>query len=571
MSNRTRLYILVLVLYVIVTMVILSVNGLVTKGVVPSRKHVAMWRPFHRYMAATRGVSAPFSTVSTSGDSYADKSVPKWRVKSILTQGADVLDKTVKVEGWVKTVRDQKKHAFIEVSDGSSLKGLQTVVDASSVPHYDTMISKVSTGSSIQIIGKVVKSPAAGQAFELLAERVKVIGTCESDYPLQKARYPLDFVRPMAHIRARTNTISAVARVRSRLAQSIHAFFAQNSFVYVQTPLITASDCEGAGEMFRVTTLPLEGPIEKLPQVQSEANDSSDGSKTKTVGTGFIDFKHDYFGKPAYLTVSGQLCGEAYACSMGNIYTFGPTFRAENSVGTRHLAEFHMLEPELAFADLEAAMDNAEQLLKFVASEVKKHCDEDIQFFGKFVNKEVLVRLDSVSNTSKPFPRVTYKQAIKLLQAEIAKDRSKWRYPDMHFGTDLQTEHERWLAEVHYKGPVFVHNYPRSIKPFYMRNSDQDSMSGEETVDSFDLLVPGVCELIGGSQREERVDILLQKLRQAGLRADDYQWYIDLRRYGSVPHAGYGLGFERLVCYLTGMENIRDAIAFPRFSGSINF
>lgn len=419
-------------------------------------------------------------------------------------------------------------------------------------------VLKLSTGYSVRVIGTVVKSPAAGQAYELSVESLELLGACEPDYPLQKARLPMDFIRPLAHIRGRTNTISAVARVRSRLAQAIHAFFAQNQFLFVQTPLITASDCEGAGAMFRVTTLPLDQPINKLPKTTTEPKSEQ--------GEQYLDFKQDYFGKPAFLTVSGQLCGEAYACSMGNMYTFGPTFRAENSVGTRHLAEFHMLEPELAFADLEAAMDNAEQLIKFLAAEIKQHCQEDLQFLNKFVNKQVMDRLESVTSGGKAFHRISYREAIALLQVEIAKDPSKWRYPDVVFGTDLQTEHERWLAETHFKGCVFVHNYPRSIKPFYMR----DNADGE-TVDSFDLLVPGICELIGGSQREERLEVLLKKLAENNLKAEEYQWYVDLRRYGTVPHAGYGLGFERLVCFLTGIDNIRDAIAFPRFSGSINF
>jgi asparaginyl-tRNA synthetase len=464
-----------------------------------------------------------------------------WKIKSLVASAEDAVGTTVKVEGWVRTVREQKMCSFISVTDGSTLKGLQVVADSG---------PKLSTGCSVQVIGKVVRSPhATEQSIEILADSVHLVGDCAEDYPLQKKAINLDVIRPLAHIRARTNTISSVARVRSRLAQAIHAFFAQRDFTYVQTPLITASDCEGAGEMFRVTTLPLEGPINKLPRTDE----------------GLVDFTEDYFRKPAFLTVSGQLCGEAYASCLGNIYTFGPTFRAENSVGIRHLAEFHMLEPELAFADLSLAMDNAEELVKFVTKEIIISCSEEMEFFNKFIKKGISERISSITR-DEPFHRISYRDAIKLLQSEIKKNRNKWKYPNVEFGIDLQTEHERWLAESHFNGCVFVHNYPRKIKPFYMR----DNADGE-TVDSFDLLVPGVCELIGGSQREERLDVLLKKMEENKLDVEEYQWYIDLRRYGTVPHAGYGLGFERLVCFLTGTDNIRDAVAFPRYTGSLKF
>ena len=335
--------------------------------------------------------------------------------------------------------------------------------------------------------------------------------------------------------------------MRSALAFATHRFFQEEGFLYVQTPLITASDCEGAGEMFRVTTLPLDD-IQKVP----------------TTSSGSANFTFDFFSKPAYLTVSGQLSGESYACALGDIYTFGPTFRAENSQTSRHLAEFHMIEPEMAFTDLWGAMENAERYVKSVVKYAMEQCDQDIAFFEKFIAPELKNRLNKL--VDEPFVRIQYKDAIKLLQDEIAKDRSRWQFPDVEFGTDLSTEHERWLAEEKFQSCVFVHNYPRKIKAFYMRDNEDG-----ETVDSFDLLVPGIGELIGGSQREERLTNLQAKLVEFGLNPEDYWWYLDLRRFGSVPHAGYGLGFERLVCYVTGIENIREAIAFPRYPGNAEF
>jgi asparaginyl-tRNA synthetase len=376
---------------------------------------------------------------------------------------------------------------------------------------------------------------------------VQLVGDCSGkDYPLQKKKHSLEFLRSIAHLRPRSNTFGSVSRVRSALAQATHAFFQKQGFLYLQAPLITASDCEGAGEMFRVTTI-----SSKLDEIK----------KTKT---GEIDFSDDFFGKPAYLTVSGQLSGEAYACALGDIYTFGPTFRAENSQTTKHLAEFWMIEPEMAFADLKAVQANAEAYVKYVVKHVLDTCPEDMQFFNDMNDKTLLERLDAVVNT--PFARVTYTEAIKLLQEEIAKDRKKWQFPDVEFGTDLSTEHERWLAETKFKAPTFVYNYPRAIKSFYMRDNDDG-----KTVAATDLLVPGIGELVGGSQREERLDVLCEKLAEFGLKEEDYWWYLDLRRYGSTPHAGYGLGFERLVCYVTAVENIRDAIAFPRYPGSAEF
>lgn len=385
---------------------------------------------------------------------------------------------------------------------------------------------------------------------------LRIVGECPGEtYPLAKKRHSLEYLRTIAHLRPRTNTVAAVARVRSTLAGAIHEFFQNSGFVYVQTPLITASDCEGAGEMFRVTTLDLDN-VDELPMKKDEEGNELNG----------VDYEEDFFGKPAFLTVSGQLGGETHACALGDIYTFGPTFRAENSMTTRHLAEFNMVEPEMAFADLNSAMDNAENMLKFVVGETFKKCEEDLTFFSNFYDKGLKDRLNKL--VSKPFVRCSYRDAIKYLQEEIAKDPSKWQFPDVEFGTDLATEHERWLAETKFNSCVFVYNYPKNIKAFYMRDNDDDN---GETVNAMDLLVPGVGELVGGSQREDRLDILLQKMEALDLDPEDYWWYLDLRRYGSVPHAGYGLGFERLVCYVTGVDNIREAIAFPRYPGNAEF
>jgi asparaginyl-tRNA synthetase len=424
------------------------------------------------------------------------------------------------------------------------------------IPITSTEIDKLTTGCSVQVIGTIVTSQGK-QPVEVASQSIRVIGACPADsYPLAKKRHSLEYLRTIAHLRPRTNTIAAVARVRSTLAGAIHSFFQQSGFVYVQTPLITASDCEGAGEMFRVTTLDIDN-VSKLPMKMD------DDGKTKLDS---VDYNQDFFGKPAFLTVSGQLGGETHACALGDIYTFGPTFRAENSQTTRHLAEFNMVEPEMAFADLNAAMDNAENMLKYVVGQTLEKCTEDLDFFNNFYDKGLKERLDKVVNT--PFTRVSYREAIEYLQEEIAKDPSKWQFPDVKFGTDLATEHERWLAETKFNSCTFVYNYPKKIKAFYMRDNDED---GGETVNAMDLLVPGVGELVGGSQREDRLDVLLTKMKELDLNPDDYWWYLDLRRFGSVPHAGYGLGFERLVCYATGIDNIREAIAFPRYPGNAEF
>lgn len=463
----------------------------------------------------------------------------------------------VTVKGWVRTLRKQKTLAFVEVNDGSSLSGIQCVVPFDSVDE-DTLkqLDQVTTGCAVEVIGPLVESQGGKQAVEVQATTLRVVGPCPADsYPLAKKRHSLEYLRSIAHLRPRTNTVAAVARVRSQLAGAIHAFFQSTGFVYVQTPLITASDCEGAGELFRVTTLDLD-KVSELPLHKDDDDKATDQ----------VDYKQDFFGKPAYLTVSGQLGAETHACALGDVYTFGPTFRAENSQTTRHLAEFHMLEPEMAFADLDSAMNNAEQMLKFVVKHVLENSEEDLQFFKKFYDKALQERLTKL--VEQPFVRISYREAIGYLQEEIAKDPEKWQFPEVEFGTDLATEHERWLAETKFDSAVFVYNYPKSIKAFYMRDNDED---GGETVNAMDLLVPGVGELVGGSQREERLDVLEQKIAEVGLDKEDYWWYLDLRRFGSVPHAGYGLGFERLVTYVCGIENIREAIAFPRYPGNAEF
>lgn len=474
---------------------------------------------------------------SSAATEPATPSSPQIRqkVKNLLESGSSLIGETVLLKGWVRTVRQQKTFAFIELNDGSSLQGMQ-VVAPEDIDTY-AVVDDFTTGAAVSIEGVVVESPAQKQDVEIKATKMELVGGCPADvYPLQKKRHSLEFLRSIAHLRPRTNTIGAISRIRSSLAYATHSFFQENGFQYVQTPLITASDCEGAGEMFRVTTLP---------------TDTKKDAK-------------DFFGKPAFLTVSGQLSAETYACALGDVYTFGPTFRAEDSNTARHLAEFWMIEPEMAFADLQDDMDNAEAYVKHVVAHVMQHCSKDIEFFGKFQDKGLAARLDAV--VQKPFARVEYRKAVEMLQKEIAKNPKKWEYPEVEFGTDLATEHERWLAEVAFGTATFVYNYPKSIKAFYMRDNDDG-----ETVAAMDLLVPGVGELVGGSQREERLEKLQQKMADAGLSEEEYWWYLDLRRYGSVPHSGYGLGFERLVCYVTGTANIRDAIAFPRFPGSCEF
>jgi asparaginyl-tRNA synthetase len=460
--------------------------------------------------------------------------------------------------------------------------GLQVVVDSDGGKEEDgndsvsmaDVVAQLTTGAAVSVSGTLVASPnqkPGQQTVELRAGSVELVGPCPADsYPLAKKRHSMEYLRTIAHLRPRTNTIAAVARVRSQLAYSIHSFFQSQGFVYVQTPLITASDCEGAGELFRVTTLNLDR-IDDLPRIKrgdvDKKDDDGSSSSSATLLEPGVDYGKDFFGKPAYLTVSGQLGGETHACALGDIYTFGPTFRAENSQTARHLAEFHMVEPELAFCDLNGVMDNAEQLVKHVVGHVLENCQEDLQFFQKFFDPDLMQRLNDL--VKQPFVRVPYRDAVAYLRKEIAKDPKTWQFPDVEFGTDLATEHERWLAETKFKNTaVFVYDYPKDIKAFYMRDNDHDH---GRTVAAMDLLVPGVGELIGGSQREDRLDVLEQKLAEQGLDQDDYWWYLDLRRFGSVPHSGYGLGFERLVTYVTGIDNIREAIAFPRYPGNAEF
>ncbi len=437
----------------------------------------------------------------------------------------------VSVSGWVRTRRDSKNFSFLELNDGSSLASLQVVADAG-IPGYDR-ISEMTTGAAVSVHGKLVPSPGK-QQWEVHAAAIELVGLSPESYPLQKKGHSPEFLRSIAHLRPRTNLFGAVFRTRSRLAAAVHRFFLDRGFIWVHTPLITASDCEGAGEMFRVTTLdPLAGPRE--------------------------NHRDDFFGKASYLTVSGQLEGETYACALGNIYTFGPTFRAENSNTTRHAAEFWMIEPEAAFCDLQGDMDLAEQFVKHIVQSMLDDDSGDFDFFCRFVDKGLRERLEFVART--PFVRCSYTEAVELLQ----NSGRVFDYP-VSWGMDFQSEHERYLTEEHFKSPVTLYDYPKEIKPFYMRANDDG-----KTVAAMDVLVPGIGEIVGGSQREERLDILQENLRRAGMNEDNYAWYLDLRRYGSVPHAGFGAGFERLLMFVTGVQNIRDVIPYPRTPGHCEF
>lgn len=442
------------------------------------------------------------------------------------------------VRGWVRTRRDSKGgFSFIELNDGTCMGNLQVVAPAE-LDNYASEVQKLTAGCSVVVQGQLIESPAAGQANELHAESVRVLGWCDGEtYPLQKKRHSFEKLREWSHLRARTNTLGAVMRVRNRLSQSIHRFFDDEGFYYLHTPIVTASDCEGAGEMFRVTTLNLE----KLA-----------GSNRP------LDPSQDFFGKPTHLTVSGQLEGETYACAMSKIYTFGPTFRAENSNTSRHLAEFWMVEPEAAFFDLQDNMRLAESFLKRIFADCLEHCTEDMEFFDSMIEKGKLQQLRDV--IEKPFEHMTYTAAVERLTSCD----EKFEYP-VKWGIDLQAEHEKYLTQL-VGGPLILTDYPATIKPFYMRVSDD-----EKTVAAMDVLVPGVGEIIGGSQREERLDVLLRRMNESGLDEKDYWWYVDLRRYGTVPHAGFGLGLERAVQYATGMTNIRDVIPFPRTPGNAEF
>ena len=446
--------------------------------------------------------------------------------------------KQIQVGGWIRTMRAQKAFGFIELNDGSYFKSLQVVFEDGIVENYQE-ISKQNVGAALIVSGTLVCTPEAKQPFELKAAAITVEGASTPEYPLQKKRHTLEYLRTIAHLRPRTNTFSAVFRVRSVAAFAIHEFFQERGFVYVHTPLITASDCEGAGEMFRVTTMDLNN----IPKTED----------------GAVDYTQDFFGKSANLTVSGQLNAESFAQAFGNVYTFGPTFRAENSNTQRHAAEFWMIEPEMAFADLSDYMDTAEAMIKFVIRRVLEKCPAEMEFFGKFMDKELMDRLTNVVDNE--FARITYTEAVKLLEESGVK----FDYP-VSWGCDLQTEHERYLTEQHFKKPVFVTDYPKEIKAFYMRLNDDG-----KTVAAADCLVPGIGEIIGGSQREERLSVLEARMGELGLNPEDYWWYLDLRRYGSTHHAGYGLGFERLIMYLTGVSNIRDVIPHPRTVGNAEF
>ena len=444
----------------------------------------------------------------------------------------------VTVCGWARTIRDMKTFGFIELNDGSCFKNLQVVMDANSLANYKEIAGQ-NVGAALSVTGTVVLTPEAKQPLEIKAAAIAVEGPSTPDYPLQKKRHTVEYLRTIQHLRPRTNLLSATFRVRSVAAYAIHTFFQSRGFVYVHTPIITASDCEGAGEMFRVTTLDLEN-VPKNPD-------------------GTVDYTQDFFGKSANLTVSGQLNAENFAMAFGDVYTFGPTFRAEKSNTTRHAAEFWMIEPEMAFCDLKGDMDVAEAMIKFIITTVLEKCPDEINFFNSFVDKGLKERLEHVASSD--FGRVSYTEAVEILK----KNNDKFDYK-VDWGSDLQTEHERYLTEQVYKKPVFVTDYPKDIKAFYMRLNDDG-----KTVAAADCLVPGIGEIIGGSQREERLDVLENRIKELGMDPKDYWWYLDLRRYGGCKHAGFGLGFERMVMYLTGVGNIRDVLPHPRTVGSADF
>ena len=445
---------------------------------------------------------------------------------------------SVTVCGWAKTIRDMKTFGFIELNDGSCFRNLQVVMDANSLSNYKEIAAQ-NVGAALIVHGTVVLTPEAKQPLEVKATAIEVEGVSSPDYPLQKKRHSVEYLRTIQHLRPRTNLFSAAFRVRSAAAYAVHEFFQSRGFVYVNTPIITGSDCEGAGEMFQVTTLDLENP----PRTPD----------------GKVDYSKDFFGKKTSLTVSGQLNAENFAMAFGDVYTFGPTFRAENSNTTRHAAEFWMIEPEMAFADIYDDMDLAEDMVRSCVRHVMEHCAEDLELFDKFVEPGLLDKLNNIVENG--FARITYAEAIEIMK----NSGHKFEYTP-EFGIDMQTEHERYLAEVHFKRPVIVRDYPKEIKAFYMRLNDDG-----RTVAAMDVLVPGIGELIGGSQREERYDVLVRKIHEMGMHEDDYGWYLDSRKYGSVPHAGFGLGFERMMMLVTGIGNIRDVIPFPRTPNSINF
>ncbi|QDT38548.1 asparagine--tRNA ligase [Stratiformator vulcanicus] len=459
------------------------------------------------------------------------------RINHLLTSGKP--GESVRIRGWVRTRRDSKQgFSFVEVNDGSCMGNIQVVVPGE-VPGYAETIKSVTTGASIEVEGELKESPGKGQRVEVEASSLRVIGSADPEkYPLQKKRHSFEYLREIAHLRPRSNTFGAVARVRNRISYAVHEFFQSRGFLYINTPVITTSDCEGAGEMFQVTTLDLA----KLAQLQTT-----------------LDFSQDFFGKPASLTVSGQLEAEIYATSLGDCYTFGPTFRAENSNTARHLAEFWMIEPEMPFYELPENMSLAEEFIKSVCRAVLDDCQEDMDFFNKRIDDTVLATLDNI--LAHEFIRLPYTEAIDILE----KSGQEFEYP-IEWGRDLQSEHERYLTEQHFKQPVILHDYPRTIKPFYMRCNEDG-----KTVRAMDVLVPRVGEIIGGSQREERLDVLTDRMQEQDLDPAEYWWYCELREYGTVPHSGFGLGLERLVQLVTGMQNIRDVIPFPRTPGHAEF
>ena len=464
--------------------------------------------------------------------------INRTQIKELFNSPEAFADKTVTVGGWARTVRDSKSFGFIELNDGSYFTNLQIVFERGKVNNYE-QIASLNVGASLMVKGKVVLTPNAKQPFEINAESIEIEGESTPDYPLQKKRHSLEYLREIAYLRPRTNTFSAVFRVRSEAAFAIHKFFNERGFVYVHTPIITGSDCEGAGEMFQVTTLDLDRLAASQPCK--------------------VDYSKDFFGKPASLTVSGQLSAETYAMAFGDVYTFGPTFRAEKSNTSRHAAEFWMIEPEMAFCDLEGDMQTAEAMVKYIIKHVLEKCAPEIEFLNKFVDAGLKERLTNVLESD--FVRLTYTEAIDIL----LKQKDKFEFP-VFWGVDLQSEHERYLTEQVFKKPVFLIDYPKEIKAFYMRLNDDG-----KTVAAMDLLVPGIGELIGGSQREERIDVLLEKMKECHLKEEDYDWYVKLRKYGGTRHAGYGLGFERMVMYLTGISNIRDVIPFPRTVSNLEY
>ena len=463
-----------------------------------------------------------------------DKPRSPTSIKDALQSSAPIAP--IQVQGWVRTRRDSKDFSFVELNDGSSLRNLQ-VIAKNTLPNY-AAVQRLTAGASITVTGVLVASQGKGQKWELVADTIDIVGTADDSYPLQKKGHTPEFLREIAHLRPRSNLFSSIFRVRSRLAFAVHHFFQERGFVYVHTPIITGSDCEGAGELFRVSTIDIKNPPQK---------------------NGQIDFAQDFFARPTYLTVSGQLEAEAFALALSRVYTFGPTFRAENSNTSRHASEFWMIEPEMAFCDLDGNMDLAEEFVKYLIVDARKHCREEMELFARFVDKELLARLDFVID--RPFQRITYADAVDLLK----KSGERFEFP-IDYGLNLQSEHERWLTEKHFKCPVTVFNFPKEIKPFYMRVNDDG-----KTVTAMDLLVPGIGEIVGGSQREERLEMLEENMRRHNMDPADYKWYLDLRRYGTVPHSGFGLGFERMVMFITGVPNIRDVIPFARTPGSAEF